>query len=475
MNILAITIPHSDRHTGNYEMLNFPLGLAYIIASIRNKIPEANVFIADFSLKAIVSDEQILGELLAIKKSFKPDYVIYGGMITRFSYIRLLSLLLRDVFPEAKQVLGGAASGSGYNYFLKDSLIDYFVVGEGEISIVDILNNNYQNNPGVLYKRNERKPEMQVIKDVNSIPFPSYQDFNILKYIEDKYRHTGWKYLPMIASRGCPFSCSFCYPSFGKAVRIRNEVLVVEEMLFLKNTYGIDSIYFCDEIQFLNKNWMERFCFLLIKERVNLKWACVSRASLFKEKDIPLLELAKKAGCLRVTIGIESGNQEILNKMDKQTTVEQIEHTLRIIRKAGIKATGSMLAGYPGETPNTIKDSVDFANRNLLNTTFYCLIPLPGSKIYEYCIENHLIDEEEKYLEKVSLSGGDASHIVINLTDMDDETYKEQIAKANKLMQKIRFNDVLRYYGFLESLRVYLVNLYIQLYKKVKGRMFETP
>jgi len=99
-------------------------------------------------------------------------------------------------------------------------------------------------------------------------------------------------------------------------------------------------------------------------------------------------------------------------------------YSLKIIREAGINVTGSILAGFPGENQGTIQDSIDFANRNLLKTSFYCLIPLPGSKIYDYYISNQIIKDEYEYLECVSQAGGDASNIVINLIEMDAATYK---------------------------------------------------
>ena len=456
-------------------MLNFPLGFAYVIGELRQQLPEANIYIKDFSIDSIIDEHEIKEILLDINKRFKPDYIIYGAMITRFTYIRILSRLLKNIFPQSRQVLGGSAAGSGYNYFLRDGVIDYFVIGEGEIAIVDILKGNYKNNLSVVVKENKRDSERQIIRDIDSLSFPSYKDFMIKEYVKSHYHFTGWNSMPMIASRGCPYSCNFCYSNFGDVVRNRNVDLVIEEMELLRSDYNIDSIYFCDEIQFLNKQWMEKFCLKLIDKEIDLKWSCVSRASLFQEKDMSLLRLAKRAGCLRITIGIESGNQGILDRMNKRNSVYQIEYSIRMIRNAGIKVTGSILAGYVGENEETIQDSIDFANRNLLKTSFYCLIPLPGSEIYRHCLKNELIKNEVAYLEKVSLLGGDASHIVINLTDMDDITYEYQIKRANALVANIKLRDILNYYGVIKGLLVHLKLYYLFIKLKTTKRMFETP
>ncbi len=475
MNILAVIIPHSVRHSGDCSMLNFPLGMAYVLASVRDKVKEANIVVADFSVEHVSSEDEIREKLRQISAGFKPDYVIYGAMITRFAYIKALSRIIKEAFPSAKQVLGGSAAGSGYKFFLNDGIIDFLVAGEGEEAIVDVLSGNWQNNSSVASLKGRSVPSRQIINDLNSLSMPSYKDFNARAYIDNNFLHTGWRYMPMIASRGCPFACSFCYPNFGNVVRLRAEELVISEMEYLRKDYDIEAVYFWDEIQFLNKGWMENFCRKLLARKSGVKWVCVSRASLLGEKDLPLLRLAKKAGCLRIAIGIESGNQDILNMMNKKTEVKQMEHAIRIIRTAGIKATGSILAGYPGETGKTLRDTVNFANRNLLKTSFYCLIPLPGSKIYDDCVAKNLIKDECAYLEDVSQKGGDASHVVINLTDMDDRTYRREIGSANENVKSIRLKNMLDYYGPGIGAINYLDNWRKSIFMKMQGRRFETP
>lgn len=475
MNILAIVIPHSNRFTGDFLKLYFPLGLSYIIGTVRHYLPEANITIADFFSEEVFSEDNIRFKLNLLKKNIKPDYILFGGMITSFFYIRNLSKILRDFFPQAKLILGGSAAGSGHRLFIKDDIIDYYVCGEGEESIVDILTGNAKRNPGVITKNDKHLPVRQLIKNLDSLPFPSYRDFNVHKYIDNNYRDNGWKSMPIIASRGCPFSCNFCYPNFGKILRLRNEELVIEELNYLKINYNLDSIEFWDENQFLNKGWVEKFCQRLINRKLNLKWNCAAHASSFTQKDIALLKLAKKAGCLRISIGIESGDQSILDRMNKKTTIEQIENALRLIREAGIKATGTLMAGYPGENLTTLDHTIKFGKRNLLKPSFSFLIPLPGSKIYDDCISQGIITNEIDYLEKVSYTGGDASKIFINLTEMDTDTYQKEVKHANRFLNKIRINDVIKYYGFIKGITTYLKYILIKIKLKINRQQFETP
>jgi len=275
-----------------------------------------------------------------------------------------------------------------------------------------------------------------------------------------------------------PFSCNFCYKNFGSKVTYRSPKLVVEEIKHLKDKYNIDSFYLWDETQFLNKDWMREFAKELLNNSNDLKYTLVSRVTLFKKEetddDLELLELCKKSGLLRIAVGIESGSQRILDAMNKKSTVEQIEHTIRLIRAAGLKATGSMLLGYPGETQESVQESVNFANRNLLQTSFYNVIPMPGTTLYDHCVKKNIIENEDAYLEMIS-EHGDASHIYVNLTEMSDDEYREASAFANKSVSRSPMMSYLHYYGITGGFKNIFVDIIKNLKRIMNGRMFETP
>lgn len=480
MNILIPLIPHSTRHdkgmSKGFSTANFPLGAAYIVAAIRKKFPEVQIRIVPFDLQQIDTKDEILRELSIIAREFAPDFVMFGAMITRFHYIVTLSRVIRKVFPHAAQILGGSAATWGHHLFTDEAPIDLLTIGEAEETIISILTGNYENVPGILGLANKVPPtEKQIISDLDAIPIPSHADFSVAEYLNIQKMLTGWKTMPVVASRGCPYLCHFCTPSTN-SLRIRSVDNVIEEMKILKNDYGADSIYFWDELQFVKKPWFEDLCRRMISDKLHLKWVIVTRATLVREKDIPLLKLAREAGCVRVAIGIESGSESILKTMNKNTSVQEMSDALRRVRKAGIKATGSMLLGTPGENENTIQCSIDFANNNLLETSFYNLIPLPGSKVYEnHCKNKRLIPDEKDYMYKVSSSGGDASNIIMNLTEMDDATYVLETARANKSVKKFGLGNAIGYYGLFKGVNYTLNKKLSAIRRKVGGRTFDTP
>lgn len=480
MKILIPLVPHSTRHdkgmSKGFSSANFPLGVAYVVAAIRKKFPEAEIRVAPFDLLQIDTEEEVQRELNIIAKGFAPDFVMFGGMITRYRYIVTLSRIIRKLFPDAVQVLGGGSATWGSYLFAGEAPIDFLTIGEAEETIISILAGNHENVPGILpLARGHSFVEKRIVSDIDAIPIPSHADFLVEEYLNIQKRLTGWRTMPIVASRGCPFLCHFCSPSTNR-LRVRSVDNVIQEMKFLKINYGADSIYFWDELQFVRKPWFEELCRQMISERLNLKWVFVTRATLVREKDIPLLKFAREAGCVRVAVGIESGSEKILKAMNKNTSVQEMADALRRVRKAGIKATGSMLLGTPGENKDTVQSSIDFANKNLLETSFYNLIPLPGAEVFEHhCRSKKLISDEKAYMYKVSSSGGDASNIILNLTEMDDATYIAETARANKSVKKFGLAESVKYYGLIGGWLHVLNRKWLATRRKLSGRIFDTP
>jgi len=458
-----------------FSNASFPLGVAYVAAAIRRKWPDAEIKVASFDIDGVQSREEIHQELQKISLTFQPDFIMFGGMITRYHYIVTLSRECRAFFPKAVQILGGGAATWGHELFFDEAPIDYFAVGQSEESILMILSGQPESNPGIVSATARNPGVKQSISNLDLIPIPSHADFRVQDYLNIQKRVTGWKTMPIVASRGCPFLCHFCTPSTS-SLRIRSTDSVIEEFRFLKMQYGADSIYFWDELQFVKKPWFEELCQKLIKANLGMKWTMVTRATLVRDEDMPLLRLARQAGCARISIGIESGSEKVLKAMNKNTTVQQMADALRRVRMAGIKATGSMLLGFPGENQETVQQSVDFANRNLLETSFYNLIPLPGAEVYEgHCKKHNLIPDEKSYMYKVSTTSGDASNIILNLTEMDDAAYIAATRHANSSVRKFGMRDAIRYYGLSRGLRHAMISTVNRAKRNMTGRMFDTP
>ncbi|MFC1951542.1 B12-binding domain-containing radical SAM protein, partial [Chloroflexota bacterium] len=279
---------------------------------------------------------------------------------------------------------------------------------------------------------------------------------------------TGHRSLPMIVSRGCPFNCNFCYRNFGHKIKYRTVEKVIKEVEELKAAFHIDYIVLWDELPLFDKEWSKNFALALISSSLRILWTCPGRAASVTNSDFGLLKLLKQSGLRRISFGIESGSNDMLKVMNKGLTVQQGEQALRITRKADIKATATFMIGYPGETHTTIEESVNFCKKNLLRTTFYICVALPGTKLYRDCIEKGLIKGEEKYLYTVSRRG-DASQLNINLTEMSDHDFLGYKRNAEKAVNRFYFFNHIKYFGIVGGIFSIVNNLFLSIRRRLKG------
>jgi len=254
VRILAIIIPNADRHGDSF--IHLPLGMGYVLGNVRREFPNAEIKVLDFTLDRIFQENEVKERLLQ-EQAYAPDFVLYAGMITRYGYIKMLSRKLKEIFPRSVQIVGGSIAATGYKQLASRSFIDYFVVGEGESAVNDILRGQALTGlAGIVinkpYGTCSLLQSRERIRDLDTIEWPAYDLLRVEEYIAAYYQKTGWKYVPIIASRGCPFACNFCYRNFGQEVYFRSPASIVAELLFLKQQYGIDSFYMYDEVQFLN-------------------------------------------------------------------------------------------------------------------------------------------------------------------------------------------------------------------------------
>lgn len=302
---------------------------------------------------------------------------------------------------------------------------DMGVIGEGEETMVELLNGYivreentqpfshlaiepFSSIPGLIFRTKddeivETTPRAP-IEDLDTLPLPAFDllpDFSHYggsQFIEFDERPT----FRLVTSRGCPFNCRFCDKSvFGKIFRAHSPEYVIKMVKILYHDYGIRHIYFSDDTFTLDKERIFKLCKLLQKEKLDLTWDCNTRVDMV---DLPLLQEMKKAGCTYIAYGIETGSQKILDILNKQITLNQIGKACDWTVKAGIKIRGNFMMGNPGETRETIKETIKFA-KSLPFYTFKMsfFTPFPNTEIYEEEIDKWgKYDEDWSKLSKYS-------------------------------------------------------------------------
>jgi radical SAM superfamily enzyme YgiQ (UPF0313 family) len=278
---------------------------------------------------------------------------------------------IKNKFPE-KPVICGGAHVSALPESKELYIFDHIVIGEGEKSISFIAD---------AYK--DKRPVSRIIKssfieDLDSIPFPdrSLIDMNIFHRKVEGHRCFG-----IIGSRGCCYKCAFCDRSlFGEKIRVRSVDNIVSEIKNNIQKYSIRHFEFFDDILFPERNALIKFK-NSVKD-LNIIYRCNCRADMLTEERCKLLY---ESGCRTLCFGIESGSQKILNAMRKNITVEKNLKAIKMAQKYNLIVIGYFILGFPGETKQTIQESVDFINvSDIDQAQFYTFIPLPGCEVYRY-------------------------------------------------------------------------------------------
>ncbi|MCZ2809095.1 MAG: radical SAM protein, partial [Candidatus Bathyarchaeota archaeon] len=220
------------------------------------------------------------------------------------------------------------------------------------------------------------------IQNLDELPYPAYHLLPIEKYRPGKSIF-GKKILPIITSRGCPFQCSFCVTSrmVGKRFRARSPKSVVDELEWLKNEHGAEAFCFYDDALTLDRKRILEICEKIKKRKIGIPWDCQSRADNVSRE---IFGKMVDAGCQLVNFGVESGSPQLLKVMGKGTTVEQNEKAIRWAKEAGLLVATSMVIGYPGETIETLKETLDFLYRVKPDVVYLCnATPYPGTALYD--------------------------------------------------------------------------------------------
>lgn len=412
----------------------FALGLMWIAAVLQKA--GHHVEVIDMDAYNLPMDD-FVKEL----RERKYDYFCTGGMITAWNFLRAACDLVKQIKPEVKVIVGGGVISSTPKSFISVSKADVGVIGEGELAVLDIID-AFENNrslstvDGVVFRQEDeiiQTKEGKVIQDLDSIPFPAWDIFNVGGVYSRYPSHHSILHAKRIGSiyttRGCPFRCTFCYTE--KTVRQRSIPNVIEEIRQLKNKYGIRHIMIADDLFVVRKNRTIEFCEAMIKEKMNVTWSATGRCNIV---DPEFVKLMKAAGCDFMGLGIESGSDRVLKAIKKSQTSRQIVEAVKMVAKAGIVPGGTFIIGLPPETKESIRETVAVYKeingyRTHVNKFFFAT-PYPGTPLYDEMVSRGRIKDEIAYFETLS-ERGDAVDFVINctdaLSDLELKTIKAEI------------------------------------------------
>ncbi|MEW6571498.1 MAG: radical SAM protein [Nitrospirota bacterium] len=387
MKILLIYPYFIDERLHAEDVRVVPIGLYYIGAILK----ENNYDVEILNWHDINKTSHAIEEILRKKK---PDVLGFSIVnANRWGGIDIARIAKR-ILPEVTIVFGGIGATFLWKHLLKHfAEIDFVVLGEGENSFLNLVEHVKERNcggidkiKGIAFRSGEkiiRTAQAEMIHDLDQLPMPS-------KYFE--FQH-------LVSSRGCPSNCTFCgSPVFwGRRVRFHSPEYFVGQMEQLYQK-GINFFFVSDDTFTLNKNRVIGICQKIIEKGMNIRWVSISRVNHVDEE---ILYWMRKAGCIQISYGVESGSEKIRNVLNKKIRTDEIKKAFALTTHYGIMARAYFIYGSPGESRETIQETIKLIHEiKPLSVIFYILDIFPGTALYED-FKNRTKLNDDVWLERI--------------------------------------------------------------------------
>lgn len=421
----------------------FPQGLAYIAAVLAKQDYKVEIYSQDLNH---YPDEHLTSYL----DQNRFDAIGVSIIAGYYQYKKLLAIARAvDASKQRPEhfILGGHGPSPEPGYFLRKTNADIVVMGEGEDTALELFDALANHKPlkdikGIAYrdgsevKVNSRR---DLIKEIDSIPWPAYHLFPIEYYRLLRMPHCTHSdfVMPLLSGRGCTFKCNFCY-RMDKGFRPRSAEAIVEEIQYLKKEFHISYIAFSDELLMSSKQRTLEICDAFLKANLDIKWDCNGRLNYATPE---VLAVMKRAGCVFINYGIEAYDNDVLKKMNKSLSIRQIDQGIEATLAAGISPGLNMLFGHIGDNKETLAAAVNFLIKHddgAQMRTIRPVTPYPGSPLYNYAIEKGLIKDIEDFYENKHLN---ADLFAVNFTTLPEEELYSELADANIMLVENYFEN----------------------------------
>jgi radical SAM superfamily enzyme YgiQ (UPF0313 family) len=420
-----------------------PIGLMYVAAALEKAGFEVQM-LDNYLMKKPAS------EVKQLVLSLTPQIV--GITCGSATYSRCIETAkaVKETLPNCKVVVGGWHASYVPDSLLDHPEIDYVVMGEGERAITQLATCITNGNepaamtiPGVACRRQGKniKNPPEFIENMDEIPYPARHllPFELydrtVEYLNVKPADV------MSISRGCVFNCGFCETRklWGNICRAFSPQRIIGEIEDLQSKYGTKGIYFINDNFTLRKKETIELCNLMIKNKLDLEWVCDTRVDLVNQE---LLEVMNKAGCKTVWFGVESGSQKVLQRIGRNTTLEQIETAFKLCRKNGIRRACSFMLGMPDETLKDMEASLRFAKKLDPDwCLFNIFIANPDSRLYQEVLDSKNYDQLDDFLLTVKTKEFDYN----SLLAIQRRFFRDFQRSPKQIMKRIRREGVVNF------------------------------
>jgi len=462
--ILLMQPPFYRLYSESHQFARYPLSLGYLAGAVRSGTGWcAMVYNADFCRKAATLGVSYLAgkgfynylrnlkdlsgrvwsEIRDTVKDYAPAVVGISANSQNFASACLVARIVKEIDPGIVVIVGGPHPSMAGASVLDCRDIDISVKGEGELTIVELLEAIESGRgldciKGIFYRQDGRVMENQArgfIEDLDTLGFPSE---NARETLKDYPRYGLEAFQYIFATRGCPYNCFFCGSRniWSQRVRFRSAGNVIKEIQALQRI-GLHKIHFSDDTFGVTRRYIEELCEAMIKGCRGIKWGCEIHVKLVDDMTIALM---KKAGCVSIQVGIESGNNEMLKKIRKNITIEEALEACEVIKRHRIMLQTFFIAGFPEETEETLNDTLAAMKKTKCDRVAYSIFtPYPGTESFEFCRKHGLIGTDYN----VSLYNHQSplNHFCANIPQ---ERFRELASKIEAVIDKRNLSSMKR-------------------------------
>jgi len=385
-DILLIYPPYS------YPKKSPPLGLAYI-ASVLEK-EGYSVKILDMSV--LDMPYRNLGKEISFSK---PKVVGISFMTNQYKDAVIVSKIIKNVDANIQVIVGGPHVSALPEETVSLNSVDVAVIGEGERTMLELVDNilnrdnsNFETISGIAYKKDGNvfiNPRRELIKDLDSIPFPAWHLLPLHKYsVPATGADAAKSVFAILSSRGCPYQCVFCdsYTIFGRKFRGRSAQNIFDELQYLNEIFNATQFDFVDDTITIDKDRIYKLCNLILSSNLQIKWMCNARVDTV---NLEMLQMMNKAGCARIEFGVESGDEEVLKRIKKGIKINEIKTAHKMARKAGMSIGSFVMVGNLGEDFSSIIKTKELLKEIDTDDVYISIAtPFPGTELYKIANNN---------------------------------------------------------------------------------------
>ncbi|MFH1460319.1 MAG: radical SAM protein [Candidatus Omnitrophota bacterium] len=389
------------KFTSNDPIMTPPMGICYLAAVMR-KSGFKNVHILDMKIKKMNPQE-----ITEVIKKENPAIVGLSAMTYNAGLMLEVANKIKQTLPDVKLIVGGAHATIHYDSLALEPSIDLVAVGETEGTIENIVkvllnNGNLSQIKGIAFAREGKvifTGSPAFMENLDSLPYPAFDLLDLKKYFKTRNMSTlgPLRYLPIFTSRGCPYQCAYCHHVFGKKFRGRSPDNVIDEIKYMQKNFNIHQFLIYDDTFNFERKRMHEILDSIVEQKLNISFSFPNalRGDILNEEDVKKL---KAAGVNLVTVAVETASARIQKLIKKNLDLKKIVESINLLNKYKILIQAFFMLGFPTETEEEVKMTIDFAVKSQLHlANFFIVVPFERTGLWDLAKKYSKLPAEQYY------------------------------------------------------------------------------